>query len=179
MNLKDQLDYLDSKTIESPIKSLEDATENARFPTGYEPALTHPTHRSIVKLRDNGCIDIFAGVHQGFRVDPNKQVINVCTNNLFQHLGKLRSWVTRDAKVEVGGGIRVVNHATIVVDSKGDITVNTDGNVVVNARGNVTVNAGGSVYANARGDIRLKAGGEIELKAGRHIQFTAPRYDFA
>ena len=171
MSLKEQLDYLDSKVIDSPIDSLENAAEMVRFPTSYEPSLTHPDHHSTVKLRDNGIIDIFAASHQGIRIDPNEQVINVCTNKLYQHLGRLRSWITHDAKIEVAEGCHLVNHAYITVDCKGDIVVNTNGNVTVNASGNVNV--------NAKGNISLKAQGKIDITSGAHIQFTAPRYDFA
>ncbi len=171
VNIKDQLDYLDNKAIENPIKSLEAAVDSSRFPSDYEPALSHPLNRSVVKIRDSGAIDIFAATHQGIRIDPNQQVVNICTNSLLQHLGVLRSWVSRDAKMEVAGGIHLVNHAVITVDSRGDIVVSTNGNATVNARGNVIV--------RASGNIELKAGNEISLTAGSHIQFTAPRYDFA
>jgi len=163
MSLKEQLDYLENKTIENPINSLEKKADEVRFPTSFEPSLSHPYHHSIVKLRDNGIIDIFVGDHQGFRIDPNTETIDTCTNNLLQHLGCLRSWISRDAKVEIAGGYHLVNHAAITVDCKGGITVNTNGNITVNASGSVTVNAGG----------------EIKLASKKHIQFSAPRYDFA
>lgn len=161
--IMDQLDYLDNKSIPNPINSLDEKTMNARFPTNYEPALIHPYHRSIVKLRDNGIVDVFAADHQGIRIDPNNQVINICTNKLFQHMGRIRSWITRSAKTEIELGYHMVNHGYIIIDCKGDITVNTDGNVTLSACGDVTV----------------KSKGEINLNSKRRIQFTAPKYDFA
>lgn len=176
--INDQLEYLDGKTIHNPIQTLQEAADEARLPSATEPSLSHPRNLSMVKIRDDAIIDIFAHNHQGIRIDPNQQTINTFTNNLLEHLGSRKTWISRNMKTEVAGGIHIVNHAVVRVDSRGDVIVVTNGNVRVSARGNVDVKCGGSATVDAGQNITLKAGGEITLKAGKHIQFTAPRYDF-
>jgi len=176
--IKDQLDYLDGKTIHNPIQTLQEAVDEARLPSSSEPSLSHPDNLSMVKIRDDAIIDIFAHNHQGIRIDPNEQTINVFTNNMLEHLGSRRTWISRNMKTEVAGGVHIVNHAVVRVDSKGDVIVVTNGNVRISAKGNVDVKCGGNATINAGQNITLKAGREITLIAGKHIHFTAPRYDF-
>jgi hypothetical protein len=45
--------------------------------SGNEPGIAHPTTGSSVRLRDDGCIDIFAGENLGIRLDPNANSVNI------------------------------------------------------------------------------------------------------
>ena len=45
--------------------------------TGTEPGISHPNTGAAVKLRDDGCIDIFAGENTGIRIDPNANSLNL------------------------------------------------------------------------------------------------------
>ncbi len=42
-----------------------------------EPGFTHPHTGASVRLRDDGCVDIFCGEHVGIRMDPNAKSVNV------------------------------------------------------------------------------------------------------
>jgi hypothetical protein len=168
--IKERIQDLALKEIPDPIKAYAKAVDQARLPAFSEPALSHPHNRSIIKVRDNGYIDIFTGTHQGIRIDSNEQTINVVTNNLLQHIGNGRLWASGDLKMEVNRGTHLVNHAAINVDSRGDITIRTNGNVKVLVARNVEVKAGGSVSITAKG--------RVSVRSDEHIGFSAPRYDF-
>jgi hypothetical protein len=47
-----------------------------------EVALKHPELDSIVRMNDDGCIDIFAGQSLGIRLDPSTQSVNIYGENL-------------------------------------------------------------------------------------------------
>lgn len=47
-----------------------------------EIALKHPETDSLVKLQDDGCIDIFAGPKLGVRVDPQTNSVNLFGDNV-------------------------------------------------------------------------------------------------
>lgn len=124
--------------------------------------MVHPYTHSIVKLRDNGAIDIFVGTHQGIRIDPNTQTVNICANTLKEHLGALRAWVTGDAKTECATGYELRSHAHVTIHATGDVTIKTDSNAQILVAGNMDVNVGG----------------ETRFKSGGNMHFTAPNYYF-
>lgn len=45
--------------------------------SGTEPGISHPNTSASVKLRDDGCVDIFAGDNVGIRLDPNAGSVNI------------------------------------------------------------------------------------------------------
>lgn len=47
-----------------------------------EIALKHPHTGAIVKLCDDGCIDLFAGEQLGIRLDPNTETANIFADNI-------------------------------------------------------------------------------------------------
>lgn len=122
----------------------------------------HPFTHSIVKLRDNGAIDIFVGTHQGIRIDPNTQTVNICTNTLKEHLGALRAWVTGDAQIECAAGYDLRSFAHVTIHASGDVTVKTEANA----------------YIKAAGNMEVDVGGETTFRSGGNMHFTAPNYFF-
>ena len=73
---------LDGKNSE--FSQLDSAAEHDRDALIKEDeiALKHPEKTSVVKLTDDGMIDIFAGDQLGIRLDPNTNSINMFAQNL-------------------------------------------------------------------------------------------------
>jgi len=69
-------DRLEKYLKKSPINVDEAYKRSYKF-TGNEPGIVHPITKSSVKLRDDGCIDLFAGQGLGIRIDPNAGSVNV------------------------------------------------------------------------------------------------------
>lgn len=55
-----------------------------------EVGLKHDEAGSIIKLSDDGCIDIFAGDEVGIRLDPNTRTINFFADHLNIFSGEVR-----------------------------------------------------------------------------------------
>lgn len=75
--------------------------ENAAYPGYAEPAIVHPYHKSVVKLRDNGMIDIFVDKNTGMRVDPETSSINFFANTGKEMYSYLRTHVSKDQTTDV------------------------------------------------------------------------------
>ena len=165
--LSGQLAVLQNKTIPNPIANIQQQLEDARFPTSSEPMLNHPFNNSVVKIRDNGAIDIFAQGHQGIRVDPQTASINLCANTLKEHLGALRTWITKDAKIVCGTGFDLKSHAFVKVHANGAISISTDTNLDLIAKGNMNLSCGGWLSIKSGGNHSVIAGGDITQVAGK------------
>ena len=62
--------------------SVDSAFEQSYRYKGDEPGFTHPVTGASVRMRDDGCIDIFAGPMLGIRMDPNANSINLICEKL-------------------------------------------------------------------------------------------------
>jgi hypothetical protein len=65
-------DYLSRGPID-----LNQMNKNIYKYSGTEPGISHPKKDASIKLRDDGCIDIFAGDNVGIRLDPNAGSVNI------------------------------------------------------------------------------------------------------
>lgn len=149
---KDKLNKLRGRFTGSAGNKNEEASE-AKYPATNEPMLVHPQKQHLVKLRDNGDIDIFTGGNMGIRISMATQGINLFATEEKHHVSFIRGFVTKDIHYNVKGSwtIQCEQHANI----------NTKGNVNITAKGNLNVSAE-SMNFNSKGRVR----------------FTASRYDF-
>ncbi len=92
----------------------------------------HPNNTSMMKIRDNGCIDIFGGTDNGLRIDPNKKSINVIASHMKEHIGDLHSWISDFS----------------ITDVKGPWTLNAI-NVFINAKKSINLTAGTTINFKA------------------------------
>lgn len=70
------------QSTSDPISELINDIATVGFFGDEEVGLYHPTLSSIVKLRDNGCIDIFTSSNQGIRINPETKSIKFLSENL-------------------------------------------------------------------------------------------------
>ena len=156
----DILNNLDSKPTANPLLELKEGAEDLQHPTGAEPALIHPFNNAMVKLRDNGVIDIFADTNVGIRVDPNLQNISVVTDGWRSHLGYLIEWIMDNEERYIGG-----NSKTKI---GGNIYLEVGGNAQVIVKGNAKIDVGGN--------IDIKNGGVVNWTSDGNMYFNAPNY---
>ncbi len=160
-----------NKPTDNPLLELKQSAENVRFPSGSEPALTHPFNTSIVKIRDNGCIDIFCGTNVGIRLDPNLANISLITDGERHHTGYLREWIQKDVERHVGRNILTKIGGNIYLEAQGNCTVNIGGNADLNIGGNADIEIGGNV--------KIDNEGTVEWMSGGNMYFAAPNYFFS
>jgi hypothetical protein len=129
----------------SDVKS---AVAGAVYPQSEEPAMIHPLTQAIVKLRNNGMIDIFVTDDNGIRIDPATKTINLMSNGIKEHASYHFAWLDSYAAW---------------VNMNWRITV--QGNVYITAQGNVDVECNGSFTAHSKGDMRLQSDSHMYLNA--------------
>lgn len=64
-------------TSKSDMKQTIDQDEKDYYIKRNEVALKHPMLDSVVRLNDDGAVDIFAADALGIRLDPNTQTVNI------------------------------------------------------------------------------------------------------
>src|SRR5690606_31494236 len=79
-----------------------DAKE-AAYPALAEPAMVHPHTNAVVKLRDNGAIDIFAADNTGMRLDLKNKSITMMSSLNQTRAETLRAIISKDATQDVKG----------------------------------------------------------------------------
>jgi hypothetical protein len=84
-------------------KELHEQIQLYPYPLAAEPALIHPNNTSVVKLRDNGAIDIFVGNDNGIRVDPNERSIQIFGNALRSKVYEEAIKINKHRTMEIGG----------------------------------------------------------------------------
>lgn len=158
----DRMEELLAKRIENPIQSIEAQLQDVSFPKMQEVALSHPLHKSSVRLNDDGTMDIFVEDDCGIKLDPLYESIHFVADKLVHHLNHVQSHINKELKVEIKGKTTVLCHSDIDVKSKRNIKVSSDGTISVNGKVKIDINSSGS----------------IEIKSSQPIRFKAPKYIF-
>lgn len=115
-------------------KTMREKVESSKFPMVAEPALIHPHTTSVIKMRDNGAIDIFVGNDNGIRLDPNNRSISILANSSYEKIHQERKSIGRDSVQDIGGNWTVKVKGNLTFTSEG--TIHLDGkNVKITAEG--------------------------------------------
>lgn len=97
-----------------PIKDLSrDISLLSYFDEG-EVGLIHPTNKSIIKLKNDGCVDIFSEDNIGIRVNPKTKTISFIGDNI---VSNSKNWNLEIDNVNINSKIFAVNSDTIVLNS--------------------------------------------------------------
>lgn len=159
---EEKLQEIMNKSTENPIMTLKQSIEGSQYPSGSEPSLIHPFNTSTVKIRDNGCIDIFVDTNTGIRLDPNLMNISIVTEGMRSHLGYLKEWIQLTKETYIGGNsIKVVG-----------------GNIYIEVGGNATAIVKGNLTANIGGNVKIDNGGTVQWNSDGDMYFSAPNYHF-
>lgn len=122
-----------------------DAAQQAPLPTVNEPMLVHPWRNSIVKLRDNGAIDVFVDFNTGIRIEPEVKSINLIAAEQKSHVDFIRAFVMKD----------------VIYNVKGNWQINVDGDANITAKGDIDIES-------TKGDINFTAANNMTFDAKRY-----------
>lgn len=86
-----------------------------------EIGLYDPHTLSLIKIRRNGGIDIFAGTNQGIRLDPNQEKISMLTNTLLANTEKLELYAHDQITAEAVKQILLRSLGDVTIEAKGKI----------------------------------------------------------
>ena len=151
----------------SPISEIDKSMRLAALPDGKEVVLANPLNSSIVKIRNNGMIDIFTATNQGIRIDPAKHTINVLGEHEIHHIDNLTVWASKFIRMNAKRSIYHNSKESIYSDAKNDWTVKAGENIIMTS--------GKTVYIQSS-DIKISAKGSMRFEAGNVMTFSAERY---
>jgi hypothetical protein len=135
-------------------KQVIEKKQEAPYPSENEPMLAHPWNNSIVKIRDNGTVDIFSEGDLGIRINRKAKTIDIYAQSFNQHTSFIRSFVKKDVIQKIKGNWTIqCNHGTI------------------EAKGNVKIKANGKLEVESKGDMRFTTKGNVYYKAGGKYYF--------
>lgn len=139
-----------------PVKTADLMLENAIRPRLEEPAIVHPFNTSILKIRNNGMIDMFVGTDQGIRIDPYSKTINEIVDGLKWHVGYFNGWIEKDAKWYANGEILFKSEASAInLNAKSDVTIVSGKNITIKCDGKLTLSSQDGVNIDTGGDFNL------------------------
>jgi len=159
---QERLNELLTKRIEHPLQSIEEQLQDVPFPKTQEVALSHPLHKSSVRLHDDGTIDIFVENDCGIKLDPLDESMHFIADRLVHHLNHVLSHINKELKAEIKGKTTVMCHSDIDVRSRKNVKITSDRTVTVS----------GKVKVNITSD------GGVEIRSSQPIRFKAPKYVF-
>lgn len=192
MSSQDQIAAM-QQNYQTTSSTVKQAANNQHFPQTFEPALIHPDNHAIVKLRENGMIDIFVEDDIGIRLDPATKTVNIIANGIKLHGGSyyawvdssltdvLKNWVLKvggNVDITVKGNTSITTVGTTMIQSTGDITLQTQGNLTATAQGDLNASAQGNLTVSAQGTGKIYSEGELTIQSGSHLVATAPRIDW-
>lgn len=112
------------------VGDVNDQLKDIPYPKAEEPAMVHPLTSAIVKLRNNGMIDIFVTDDNGIRIDPSTKTINLLANGIKEQasyhmawLDNYKAWVNNNWSIEVSGSVQIKAQGEISMESGSHITL--------------------------------------------------------
>lgn len=160
---------------------LEKKEKEVPYMSVNEPALVHPWNQSIVKIRDNGTVDLFSGTDNGIRINPEDRTIDLISRTQNTHATFVRAFVMKDEVRYIQKGwtiwaetatINTTKNTTVnadlqcVINTKKETIVNADTKCIINTKEETIVNADKNIELNTKADFHMNAAGNAYYKAG-------------
>jgi len=101
---------------DNPIDKITKALKDVCYYNETEVGLYHPTNSSLIKIRDNGVIDIFVSTNQGLRIDPSTHSINFFSNNEKHTSGNVNYWIEENMDLDIKQKF-LIKASDIIIDS--------------------------------------------------------------
>lgn len=139
-------------------RELQEQIQLYPYPLQAEPALIHPNNTSVVKLRDNGTIDIFVGNDNGIRVDPNERSIQILSNALQSKVYEEKTKIEKHRMTQIGGNA--------ISEIKGNHQVKCEGSHIAETRKEWKVISDEKVHIQAP---TIELTGDVTVN-GRRVQ---------
>ena len=150
---------------------------NVHYPSTEEPVLIHPFNQSMVKLRNNGNIDIFVDNNIGIRVDSKYQSINLISDGIYERTQYIRSYVTKDEVRRVKGDWKI-EAGSASITTKGNTTVYSKSDTNIFSLGNTYVQANKETHINANETLNINAK-NINITASENLNAYAKQYNWS
>ena len=168
-------DQINQDRNSDPVLGIKKDVDANNKPRLEEPALIHPFNSSVIKIRNNGIIDLWTSTDQGIRMDPGARTINVITDGFKQHLNYARSWIVEDLKYwakqgflfESEQGDFVFKGINFRAESSGNTDFTTKGNMAQRSVGTMDIKAQGSMEIDSRNNMTISCAGNLTIKAQR------------
>ena len=132
-----------------PIQLIHEEIDKARFFVGNEPGLYHPVTSSLIKLRNNGMIDIFAGTNQGIRIDPKTKSVNFFANNEKHHITNSSTWA--DGSIEYHVKRKILMQALDIILKATTLTLDAEEISISTSRDKISI--GGKTLADTDNEV--------------------------
>lgn len=146
-------------------REIVESVDLKKYPLNAEPALVHPSNSSVVKIRDNGMIDLFVGTDNGIRIDPKHRSISLLANTYGEKSTTHNQTVTRNMNASIGGNW--------TVKVKGNLTFTTEGSMNFTAQKDISL-------LSKKGSISLRTEdtyGNIDIHARNHVNTASDHTD--
>lgn len=168
-------DQINQDRNSDPILAIKKDNDANNKPRLEEPALVHPFNSSVIKIRNNGIIDLWTAADQGFRMDPAARTINIISDGLKEHLNYSRAWIVEDLKYwakkgflfEAETGDFVFKGINFNAQSTGNTDFTTKGNMAQRSVGTMDIKAQGSMEIDSRNNMTISCAGNLTIKASR------------
>jgi hypothetical protein len=103
---KEFLDEYFGDNKENPISKIEEALKREiEFDNGV--GLFNSISGSLIKIKDDGIIDIFVDGDNGIRIDPNNNSINLFTLNEKHHIGNIDLWIQNNLTADIKNKVNI------------------------------------------------------------------------
>lgn len=158
------------------IGDLIERVENAKYPHKEEPGIVHPFNHSEFKVRNNGIIDCFVDLNQGWRLDPAEKSFNVIMNKMREHLGDFHAWIDDYAQWDINskmaidvrqGSYSLHTQAQQDIHAEDYINIRTDTDMMVRSDNESRFSSGSDMYISSDGDIYISSPGTIHINASQ------------
>src|SRR6185437_8681000 len=139
------------KALAGSAKAIEERKEEIPYHSVNEPSIVHPWNQSLIKIRDNGTIDVMSGTDNGVRINPGQRTVDILARTANTHASFIRAFVLRDEIRYVKNDWTLhCNNANI--KAKSDIRMMAGKDVSIYAKNDIIFYAdGGKNYFNTRG----------------------------
>lgn len=153
------------------VEETQKLVEQIPYPAVAEPMLVHPHNNSIVKIRDNGTVDLFTGTDNGIRINPENKTLDLISKTENHHSTYIRNFVLKNETHHVNA-MWTIYADKAEITTKKDTTINTGWKTIVNAEKNVEVTAKEYAIVNANKDIQLNSGKKMIIKSKGNIELN-------
>lgn len=153
---------------ENPLTDILDRVEHKYHYRPEETGIYNPKSKAVVKLRNNGSIDMFSKEDVGIRVDQSTETVNLFANHVKTHTYDKTDWLTGSytAYVKEHRSNKIAGNDILQVD--GDIMITSKKGLQVFIGKDEKVTIGGNSNVEIRGNANVKVVGNLNAKVQEH-----------
>lgn len=168
------------------LQDIQTKIDDIGFYNTTEPGLVHPSNTSIIKLKDNGMIDIWTGSDQGIRIDPNTKSIMLYSNRTDIRSNDRNEWIDNNYTTTVRNKWQVIAFGDVDIKSEKNINLEAAKGTVnlkcktfsINTEEDINITAGRNTNVRSSSYTGITSEKEITIKSKENIDFKGQKYEF-